>query len=235
MTRIAILQPNYIPWRGYFDLINQVDIFVFLDDVQYTKQDWRNRNKICIRKSSPNWLTIPVHTNSLDQLINSVYINNKLPWVKKHLSALQSNYGRAPYFKEFFEPLKEIYNRRFELLVEFDIILIQQISDWLGIETEFCVSSNLNISGQKDDKLIRMIQSLGGTEYISGPAAQAYLQPSLWQDAGINLKYIDYSGYPPYLQINPGFEPQVSILDLIFMTGPDAPNYIWSSPTRVLV
>lgn len=227
MTRIAILQPNYIPWRGYFDMIRQVDIFVFLDDVQYTKQDWRNRNRICTRKADPIWLTVPVRVSSLEQQIRDVPVNNDIPWAKKHLAALQSSYGKAPFFKSYIEPLRDIYMQRHEMLADLDIALIRRVCAWLGITTQFHLSSELAAAGRKDDKLIRILQRLGGTHYLSGPAAKAYIQPHLWQQAGISLEYIVYPDYPAYPQINPGFEPQVSILDLLFMTGPDAPRYIW--------
>lgn len=227
MMRVAILQPNYIPWRGYFDMISQVDTFVFLDDVQYTKQDWRNRNRICTRNGNPVWLTVPVRVQSMEQKIQDVPINNDIPWARKHLAALQSNYGRAPFFKIYFEPLREIYMGSHELLADMDIALTRQICTWLGITTEFRLSSELGADGHKDNKLIQIIKALGGTNYLSGPAAKAYIQPMLWEQAGIGLEYISYPDYPTYSQINPGFEPHVSILDLLFMTGPDAPRYIW--------
>ncbi len=235
MTRVAILQPNYIPWRGYFDMISQVDIFVFLDDVQYTKQDWRNRNRICTRNGDPVWLTVPVRVQFLEQQIRDVPINNDIPWVRKHLAALQSNYGKAPFFESHFEQLRDIYLERHELISDLDITLARQVCTWLGITTKFYRSSELAIAGSKDSKLIQIIKTLGGTSYLSGPAAKAYIQPTLWEQAGIGLEFISYPDYPIYPQINPGFEPHVSVLDLLFMTGPDAPRHIWPNraPLRI--
>lgn len=230
MTRVAIVQPNYIPWRGYFDMISQVDIFVFLDDVQYTKQDWRNRNRICVKNAAPAWLTVPVQVKSLEQQIRETPINTNVPWAKKHLAALQSSYGKAPFFKDYIEPLRDIYMQGHEMLVDLDIALIRQICSWLNMDTKFRLSSELAASGRKDEKLIQMIRELGGTHYLSGPAAKAYIQPDLWRQAGIGLEYMIYPDYPAYPQINPGFEPQVSVLDLLFMTGPAAPDHI--RPTR---
>lgn len=229
MNRVGVIQPNYIPWRGYFYFIHEVDIFIFHDDIQYTKQDWRNRNKVRTLSGDLVWLSVPVRAKK-DTLIMDVEIDYSSGWVRKHLAILEQSYSKAPFFREHFMPFKELLEKKIPLLSDLNIEICYLVCDWLGIKTTLIKSSTLSCSGKKDEKLISMLRKVDGTHYLSGPAAKNYIQPHLWQEAGIGLEYISYPDYPAYPQINPGFEPQVSILDLLFMTGPDAPRYIW--PTR---
>ncbi len=226
MKRIGIIQPNYIPWRGYFHFIRAVDTFVFLDDVQYTKQDWRNRNRIRLRTGDLAWLSVPVKAKR-GMLIRDVEINYASNWVHKHLTALEQNYGKTPYFGVYFEPLREALQAGERRLSVLDIRLCRLICDWLGIETKLVLSSDLACTGHKDSKLIAITEKLGGTHYLSGPAARSYIQPEMWEAAGIAVSYMKYPDYPEYPQIARPFEPAVSVLDLLFMTGPEAPRYIW--------
>ena len=227
MTTIGIIQPNYIPWRGYFDFIHEVDIFVFLDDVQYTAQDWRNRNRVKVKSGDPIWLTVPVISDS-KSLINEVGVDHRKPWAKKHLATLQQNYGKTPFFNDYREDLTEILNARHEMLADLDISLISKISEWLGIHTRFVRASELGCSGIKDERLLQIVSKLGADTYLSGPAAKSYLQPALWKQAGVDLTFKNYDGYPEYQQISDPFEPAVSVLDLLFMKGPEAPDFIWN-------
>ena len=231
MKRVGIIQPNYIPWRGYFDFIRQVDTFVFLDDVQYTKQDWRNRNKIRLKNGDLTWLTVPVRT-SADTLIKDVEIDHKVPWVRKHLTAIELNYNKTPFFDMYFDPFRKVLEAGIPLLSDLDMELTKLICGWLGISNELRKSSDLQCAGTKDHKLIEMMQKVGGTHYLSGPAARAYIQPDLWKSAGIEMSYIRYPDYPEYPQIAAPFAPGVSVLDLVFMTGPKASEYIWGDPNQ---
>ncbi len=229
MNKIAIVQPSYIPWRGHFDFIQEVDCFVFFDDVQYTVRDWRNRNKIKMTDGTTRWQTIPT-LGGRDQLIKDVCIDNSQGWAKKHLEAFRHSYGKAPHFKTYFPLLEEFYmDRSYELLVDFTIPLTELLAAWLGISPRYRRSSEFGVIGVKDARLIALAKALNAREYVSGPTAQDYLQPALWAEAGIKLTIKDYSGYPDYPQIAPPFEAQVSMLDLIFMVGADAPDYIWGA------
>lgn len=224
--RVGVIQPNYIPWKGYFHFINSVELFIFFDDVQYTKRDWRNRNRIKVKNSESIWLSVPVRAKR-GTLIMDVEVNNSENWARKHLSRLEQNYGKAPYFDMYFEDVREILLAEHHLLVDLNIALCQKICTWLGIQTELKKASELKCKGVKDDKLINMMQAVKGTHYLSGPVAKNYIQPHLWKAAGINLDYMEYPNYPEYPQISTPFETGVSVLDLLFMTGPDAPRYIW--------
>lgn len=226
MKKVAIIQSNYIPWKGYFDIINDSDIFIFLDDVQYTTRDWRNRNKI----KTPHglkWLTIPVGSDT-NRLICDVSIQDSR-WQKEHWETIKFYYSKAKYFnlyKDFFEDL--YCSRVWDNLSELNQYIIRCISiDFLGINTQFINSKDLNCKGKKQEKLINLIKKVGGDLYISGPSAQNYIDDELFTKNQIKLVYKDYLGYPEYEQFYPPFEHGVTILDLIFLTGPDAPYYIW--------
>jgi len=226
---VVILQPSYIPWRGYFDQINRADIFIFYDDVQYDKHGWRNRNRIKNRQNG-QWLTIPVHSQGVvveRTPIHEVEIAWQQPWNERHWRAIRENYHRAPFFKAYAPWLEEVYQRRPARLADFTIPLTIEIAEKLGIHhTRFLRSSELEAQGQKTDRLIHLLTRLGASHYISGPSAQSYIETEKFQAAGITLEYMQYN-YAEYPQLYPPFDPSVTILDLLLMTGPEAPRYIF--------
>ena len=222
--KVVILQPSYIPWRGYFDQIRWAELFIFYDDVQYDKHGWRNRNQIKTVQGK-KWMTIPVHSKGVtDGLpIKDVQIDWSKSWVKKHLNALMYAYNKAPYFSSFAPWLASVYERRDEFLADFTINTTMELADLLGItNTKFIRSSEIpGIHGQKTDRLIQILQYVGGTYYLSGPSARDYIESEKFDNAGIKLEFIQYN-YPEYPQLHPPYDPFVTILDLLFMTGPDA-------------
>jgi hypothetical protein len=224
----VILQPSYIPWRGYFHQIYRADVFVFYDDVQYDKHGWRNRNQIKTSQGK-QWLTIPVHSRGVtveNIPINRVQIDWSKPWSRSHWKALSFAYGRAPFFHAYAPQLESIYQRSDEYLVDFTIDLTIFLARELGIEhTRFVRSSELTTHGQKTERLVEILVQLGATHYISGPSARDYMQEDKFATSGITLEYIEYN-YPEYPQLYPPYDPQVTILDLMFMTGPGALKYI---------
>jgi hypothetical protein len=225
----VILQPSYIPWRGFFHQVAKADLFVFYDDVQYDKRGWRNRNRIKT-PAGPLWLTIPVlargaQTEHLP--IHQIRVCWDEPWNQAHWKSIQHAYGKAPHFKTYAPLLAEKYAARPEFLADFTIDLTIALARAVGIDrTRFLRSSQIEgVSGAKTERLISVLQKVGATHYISGPSAQDYIEEELFQAAGISLEYMRYD-YPEYPQLYPPFDPQVSILDLLFMTGPDALSYI---------
>lgn len=225
MKRVAISQSNYIPWKGYFDLIHDADLFVFYDDVQFTKNDWRNRNKLK-NSSGGDWITIPVGTD-LNRLICDVKPSNRL-WQTKHWKTICQLYGKAPYFKTYKAFLEHVYCEcEWSNLSQLNQHLIKYIARNLGISTQFLNSSELLSEGKKQDRLLKILAEVGANVYISGPAAKAYIQPEVFRQVGIELIWKDYSGYPEYPQFYPPFRHDVTILDLLFHAGPDAPYYVW--------
>jgi hypothetical protein len=230
VTTGVILQPSYIPWRGFFDLVHDADVFVFYDDVQYDKHGWRNRNRIKTAQGT-QWLTIPVLAKgnvSESLLVKDVAITKNQDWSKKHLGTLRQSYGKAPFFNEYFPLLGEIFAKKHERLADLTIELTVALARALGIEhTRFLRSSELGIDGGKTERLVRLMQHLGADRYLSGPSAKDYIEAPLFANAGIELDYKTYI-YPEYEQLHPPFDAQVSVLDLLFMKGKDAPAFIWA-------
>lgn len=225
VKRVAILQSNYLPWKGYFDIINRVDCFVFLDTAQYTVRDWRNRNLI---KTSQGlrWLTVP--TNGTQTMcINEVQIDNTQFWAGRHIKALELNYRRTPCFHQFFPPIRDILLQHHSSLSSMNQQLIRLISGWLNISTCFYQADDFVLLEGKNEKIISIVQQLNGTHYLTGPAAQNYIIPELFDFNDIQLEYMDYSDYPPYDQPWGTFEHGVTILDLLFCCGNAAADYIW--------
>lgn len=226
MSRVAINQSNYIPWKGYFDLIHDVDLFVFYDDVQFTKNDWRNRNKLKT-SSGCDWLTIPVGSD-LNRLICDVAPSNNL-WQIKHWKTLRQIYGKSPYFNNYKDFLEYFYcDCEWDNLSRLNQYLITHIAqNYLGIKTRIQNSSEISKKGKRQERLLEMLATVRARAYVSGPAAKIYIEPEAFQKAGIDLIWKDYSEYPEHPQFHPPFRHDVSILDLLFHTGPDAPYYIW--------
>lgn len=224
--RVAVLQSNYIPWKGYFDLIHDVDLFVFYDDVQYTKSDWRNRNRIKTANGLL-WLTVPVG-DSCRRRVDEVQIPDP-GWQQRHWQTLSQNYGRCAHFERYRDYFEAVYlGQRWSSLSELNQSLIQHISrEFLGCRTRFARASDYGSTGAKLDRLLDLVQRTGASHYLSGPAAKAYIEAERFAAAGIELVWKDYSGYPVYAQRFPPFEHAVSVLDLLFNTGPEAAELIW--------
>jgi hypothetical protein len=212
--KVVILQSNYIPWRGYFDLINEADVFCFYDEVKYTKNDWRNRNKI-YTKNGLQWLTIPIDKTAVKLKISEVELPNG--WEQVHANILRLAYGRAPQFKQLERVISEVYDESSKYLSEFNQRSIKYISGQLGIKTKFVSSGDYDLKGERVERLIGLLKDIGATEYISGPSAKDYLQnyEHLFPENGIQLTYKKYGPYLPYKQLSEPFEPAVSVLDLI--------------------
>lgn len=223
---VAILQSNYIPWKGYFDIINSVDEFVIYDTAQYTKNDWRNRNKIKTIQGV-NWLTIPVKHSTSQEIREIQVLNNK--WQQKHWRTLLQNYSKSKYFniyKDIFENLYLKENDTFLSKINYNFILA--INKILGINTKISCSEDYLVNGEKSEKLLNICKQSNATEYFSGPAAKNYLDIELFRQEDIKVNWVDYSGYKEYNQLHPPFEHAVSILDLIFNEGGNAKNFMKS-------
>ncbi len=225
MKKVAIVQSNYIPWKGYFDMIASVDEFILYDDVQFTKNDWRNRNKIKTPRGVA-WLTIPVR-HRFGQLIQETTVSDPA-WVQQHWRSLLQNYAKALYFREYaplFENLyREIAGEQYLSAINYRFL--REICAILGIRTSITWSRDYCLVDGKTERLVDLCRQAGAGEYLSGPAAKDYIQEKLFSDADITLAYMDYSGYPDYRQLYPPFEHRVSIIDLIFNEGSNAINFM---------
>lgn len=220
---VVILQSSYIPWKGYFDLVNRADEFIFLDDVQFTRRDWRSRNKI---KTSVGgeWLTIPVGFN-IDWKISDVEMINQT-WKGKHKKTITQNYSKAACFQQFKFILDELYDNDITNLSEYNQRVIRLISNLLGINNKLSDSSVYSPQGKSTDRLIDILKKAGATKYLSGPSAKNYLNEKLFDKESIELEYFSYNGYPEYRQLYGPFLHEVSILDLLFNEGERAKQFM---------
>lgn len=228
MKKIAILQSNYIPWKGYFDLINMVDEFVLYDDMQYTRRDWRNRNKIKTANGLL-WLSIPVEVKGkYFQTIKETKIN-EADWAKKHWQTILHNYAKTNYFKEYKDIFENLYlTCDEEYLSEINYKFITTINQILGIQTKIRWSSEFELFDGQTEKLLGICKQCNADIYLSGPAARDYFDEELANKENIKVEWMDYSGYPEYSQLFAPFEHGVSILDLIFNEGPNATKFMKS-------
>ena len=232
--RVGVIQSSYIPWRGYFDFIASVDRFVFHDDIQYTKSDWRNRNRIKTSKGT-EWLTVPVHHKDISQLICETNIDSSTVWQHKHLRKFKENYRDAPYAKVAMDILASVQVAHSSTISCLNVELTSRICEYLGIVTPLMHSSELALVGTRTDRLIDLLKKLHATTYLSGPSADAYLDKEAFRMNGIRLEYKSYD-YGPYPQLWGPFEGAVTVLDLIANCGPDAKNHIRSRmPNQVII
>jgi hypothetical protein len=231
--RIAIAQSNYVPWKGYFDLINMVDEFVLLDNVQYTRRDWRNRNRI---KSAggTRWITIPVETKGRYlQRIDQTRISDP-GWRRSHWDLLRQTYAGTPHFSRYRPELERLYLHELTdpLLTNVNRRLLEYGCSALGIVTPLSAASDYEPGEGTSDRLLDICLKAGATTYLSGPAARGYLEEERFREAGVGVEWMSYEGYPPYEQIHPPFVHGVSVLDLLFHLGPEAPSYMLSFGAR---
>src|SRR6266571_7272773 len=201
--KIAIVQSNYIPWKGYFDLINRVDEFILYDDAQYTRRDWRNRNMIKT-PMGPMWLTIPVEVKGrYSQRICETHISDP-DWARRHWKSIAANYGRARHFKAYREAFEDLYLRATApLLSQVNYHFLTAICSLLNIRTKLSWSGDYRLVEGKTERLVDLCKQAGATEYVSGPSAKDYIDPKLFDDAEITLTYMDYSEYTEYNQLFP--------------------------------
>jgi hypothetical protein len=224
--RVAIVQSSYIPWKGFFDLIRSVDEFILFDDVQFTRRDWRSRNRIKTPQG-PCWLSIPVDVKGKYlQTIKDTRVSDPA-WKDKHWKTIQFHYARAPFYLQYRERLEELFLGADSLfLSQINRRLIGGLCELLGITTRLSWSMDYRLDAGRTERLVSLCTQAGATEYLSGPSARDYIEPRLFEEAGVSLKFIDYAGYPEYPQLYPPFDHHVSVLDLIFAVGPDAISFM---------
>jgi len=228
---VSIIQSNYIPWKGYFDLIAAADEFVLYDEVQYTRRDWRNRNQIKTPQGV-QWLTVPVKVKGrYHQSIRETEIDGT-QWAQQHWTRLRQNYARAPHFARYAEQLEALYlNGRHDTLSALNLAMLAWINRQLGIATRISSSSDYTLEGDRTDKLLNLCLQAGATEYLSGPAARDYLDESRFAAEGIAVRWFDYPAYPPYAQLWGEFVHGVTVLDVLFHCGPEARRHVVTGRT----
>lgn len=231
----VIVQSNYIPWKGFFDLIRLADVFVFYDDMQYTRRDWRNRNQIKTPQGL-HWLTIPVKVKGkYEQRIDETEVSDH-HWAEAHWKTISNNYRRAAHFDAVSPRLQQLYEvaGQYSHLSSVNELFTRHICEWLGIKTLLVKSSDYGRIEGRTENLVHLCRALGATDYISGPAAADYIQIQQFSDANIRLHYMNYAGYPPYPQLYGEFVHGVSIIDTLVHCGAQAGEYLQrNTPTTV--
>jgi hypothetical protein len=232
--RVAVLQSAYIPWRGYFDIIATVDMFVVYDDVQYSKGTWRNRNRLKFATGA-QWITVPVEV-SLGQNIDEVKIAaGRKSWTRLHEQQLCESLAGCTYFEDALQLWKNVVSRTYTHLSPLNVDLMRAVCDYLGIGTPIVWSRDYDLQGRSTDRLLQLLRRLGAKMYLSGPAGDAYLSKQEFAAAGISLLYKSYD-YEEYSQPNGAFAAAVTILDLIANCGPESRRLIASrSPDTIAV
>ncbi len=214
--KVVVLQSNYIPWKGYFDLIQSADVFCFYDEVKYTKNDWRNRNKI-VGPNGAYWLTIPVEKESVNKKISEVEFRDT-NWINKHVMSIKQSYAKAPFRQEVMEMLEPIYqDAKGNTLSQFNKMLVKSIANYIGLTTKFDCSSNYELKEGRVERLVGLLKELRATEYISGPAAKGYLADShgIFKSNNIELVFKEYGPYKEYDQNLNKFNDFISVIDLL--------------------
>ena len=224
MKKVAILQSNYIPWKGYFDLISYVDEFIIYDDMQFTKNDWRNRNKIKTPQGL-HWLSIPVGSDTNRKIREVTFTDNN--WREKHCKVLEANYKKSPFFEEVFSFIKPIIiDKNLNSLTQLNVSLIKSICSYLGILTPITYCWDYGLIEGKTERLVNLSQRAKADIYVSGPAAKDYIEENFFKEQDVQLEWFDYNNYPAYSQLWGSFEHSVSILDLIFNCGKESYKYM---------
>lgn len=218
MTTVVILQPGYLPWLGFMDQVIRSDIFVYYDDVQFDKHGWRNRNRIK-SPNGPRWLTVPVlNKGKFGQTNLEVEIDNRQPWAHKHIATTRQFYASAPHLKMYLPELEELLCSGWDNLVDLDLAVVNLICEWLHVKRKMVRSSELGISGTKSERLLKICQNFGATNYLSGDSAKDYLDVDLFAENGVSVEWQQFN-HPVYPQLHGEFIPYLSVLDMLLNVG----------------
>lgn len=223
---VAIMQSGFLPWRGYVDMLDDVDVFVLFDDVAYTSKSWRTRNRIKT-ETGPAWISVPVRHQWPRATIDRTHIDTSQAWQNRIAGQIHQAYRRTPYYGRYVDGLLERLNGGHVTVSELNASLLAWLCTTLGIDTEIRSARDFAASGAGEDRVLDLLGKLGATRFVNGPTAEAYSTPERYRDAGIELFYKVYD-YPDYPQVNGPFAPQMSVIDLLFNCGPEARSYLKS-------
>jgi len=220
-TTLAVLQPGYLPWLGFFDQLLRCDVFVLYDDVPYDKHGWRNRNRLKSARG-PQWISVPVlHSGRFGQRVLDVEIDGAAPWARKHLGTIRHLYAASSHLDAYLGELTGLLSRPWRMLVDLDVALIEQMCAWLDIQRAMLRASKLGIPGKRSERLLRLCQHFGATRYLTGDAARSYLDVALFEAAGIEVTWQTFQ-HPVYPQLHGEFVPCLSALDLLLNCGKES-------------
>jgi hypothetical protein len=220
MTVVAIHQPQYLPWLGYFDKLDRSDVFCLLDTVQYKKNEFQNRNRIKTAEGW-QWITVPA-TYRFPQRINEVGVNQTVDWQRKHLQALKTNYSKAPFFDTYYPSFEKFYQKPYELLVDVNVASIELLVQLLDLERKLVLASSIQVETEDPTlRLVEICRILGGGSYLSGRDGAKYMDVDMFARHQINILFQDFN-HPQYPQCYGPFEPNMSVVDLLFNCGPES-------------
>ncbi len=233
--RLVALQSNYIPWKGYFDLLKTADLFVVYDSVQFTKNDWRNRNVI-VGPNGPIWLSIPVQTAGRPtQRISEVYVTDSR-WARKHWTTVVQTLGKRPHFARYHQEWEAWFTEaaQLSLLHDINLVFLRGAASQLSITTPIVDDTEFDLGpGSATERLVALCQLTGATTYVTGPAGLDYMNLDVFRDAALDVEVIDYGDYPVYRQLTDPFTHGVSVLDLLANVGPEASSHLLQRTSRV--
>ena len=226
MTIVSIRQPVYLPYLGFFKKIQSCDVFVFLDDVQYERGDFDNRNKIRTNEGFM-WLTVPIYNKSGQTLMDAKIVNNQ-NWNKKQRNAIELNYRKAPYFETYSKDIFSILEKKWENLIDLNLEFIKYFMSVLDLKTKTIRSSKLDITSTKSERLLEICKRYRATVYLSGELGKNYLNEKIFHNVGIKILYEKFQ-HPTYNQIHGSFIPNMSIIDLLFNEGDKSKEILLNS------
>jgi hypothetical protein len=234
MRTVVISQPTYLPWTGYFRIMKEADVYVFLDNVQFEQRSWQSRNRI---KSTEKfaWLSIPTHHESQSR-IRDVEIDNSKPWKRQHLTAIKTSYGKTPYFNDYYSFLKSVYEMKWVELASLNIYLIKYFAAQLGLTPIFVRASKLGLEGKRTTLLLDICKMFGANRYVSSIGAKNYMEAdgakSIFEREGIAVEFLEVSPFK-YPQLFGEFIPELSVVDLLFNCGSDSSKILFGQDTAI--
>ena len=228
MRTVVISQPTYLPWAGYFRIMKEADVYVFLDNVQFEQRSWQSRNRIKSVKEF-SWLTIPTHHSSQSR-ISDVEIDNSKEWMRQHFTAIKTSYGKAPYYGDYCHFFKSVYESKWTKLALLNIYLIKYFAKQLGLSPIFVSASKLELAGKRTNLLLDICKMFGADRYVSSIGAKNYMEEdgakSIFEKEGIKVEFLQVN-LPKYPQLFGEFIPGLSVVDLVFNCGPDASKILF--------
>jgi WbqC-like protein family len=234
MRTVVISQPTYLPWTGYFRIMKEADVYVFLDNVQFEQRSWQSRNRIKSVKEF-SWLTIPTHHTSQSRICD-VEIDNSKEWMRQHFTAIKTSYGKALYFGDYYPFFKSVYETDWTKLALLNIYLIKYFAKQLGLSPIFVKASKLSMEGKRTNLLLDICKMFGADRYVSSIGAKNYMEEdgakSIFEKEGIAVEFLEVN-LPKYPQLFGEFVPELSVVDLVFNCGPDSSKILFGENTAI--
>ena len=230
---VVILQPGYLPWLGFYEQMVRSDAFVYFDDAQYSKESWRNRNRIKTPQGA-QWLTVPVLLKGRGfPPIREVEIDNTQSWKRSHLGSIVQNYRKAPHFQWAYDALEEVYANLWERLIDLDVALVDTTRQLLGLDRTVVFSSQLGVEGEGTERLVGISRAVGADQFYEGAVGEGYVDMKAFDAAGIRVEFQRYD-HPVYPQLHGAFLSHLSIIDLLFNCGPQSLDILVGKTSEVV-